>query len=92
MHQSYLTITKEGCFGKDLTGIQAIYFESMSKFNYRSDAKQFLNCGFNLSMNCASVYALVFPICPLFCLCEIQNFFFSPIVNLSCHLLLIKFP
>lgn len=48
MHPSYLTITKAGCFGKDLTGIQALSFESMSKFNYRSGAKQFVNCGFSL--------------------------------------------
>lgn len=39
MHWSYLTVTEEGCFGKELTGIQAIYFESMSKFNYKSEAK-----------------------------------------------------
>lgn len=48
MHPSYLTITKAGCFGKDLTEIQAISFESMSIFNYRSDAEQFVNCDFNL--------------------------------------------
>lgn len=33
MHPSYLTITKTGCFGKDLTGVQAVPFESISKFN-----------------------------------------------------------
>lgn len=57
MHQSYLTVTKERCFGKDLTGIQAIYFESMSKFNYGSDAKQFLNCGFNLCVSLCSCFS-----------------------------------
>lgn len=48
MHPSYLTITKGGCFGKDLTEIWAISFESMSKFNCKSDAKEFGNCEFNL--------------------------------------------